>query len=111
MDRYQFNETFPALGSAFGVFCDSPAHDDERLAREVYSGDPPAVRAGLIADALADAHRFMTTIDRDWEVLRGETNRRLYTLDEARSWLMRVMTAWQQELTRLQSGSDSDLGY
>lgn len=107
MDRLVFNEKFPALGSAFGVFCDSPAHDDERLAREVYSGDPPEVRAGLIADALADAHRFMATIDHDWEALRRETNRRLYTRDEARAWLMRIMTAWQQELTRLRGGSGS----
>ncbi len=105
MDRYIFNEKFPALASAFGAFCDSPAHDDEKLAREVYAGDPAKVRAGLIAEALAEAHRFMATIDQDWAVLRGEVNRRLYTRDESRDWLVRIMTAWQEELTRLRGGS------
>ena len=53
-----FNKNYPALSSAFGAFCDSPAHDDEKLAREVYTGDPAEVRAGLIAAALADWCRF-----------------------------------------------------
>ena len=101
MDRYIFNEKFPALGSAFGAFHDSPAHNDERLARDIYQKDPPDVRAELIGAILVEAHRFMETMEQDWAILGEEANRRLYALDETRSWFVRIIIAWQEELNRL----------
>lgn len=107
MDRYAFREKFPALTSAFGAFLDSPSHDDETLARELYGSDPSDIRAGLLAEVLDEGHRFMASMDQNWELLQGEANRRLYTRDEALAWLMRMMTVWQEELTRLRGGNDS----
>lgn len=104
MKSTEFYDAYPALASAFGAFCDSPAHDDEQLAREMRSDLPADRRANLISQTLGDAHRFMPTIDQNWELLRKEVNRRLYTCDDARDWLIRITVAWQEELTRLQAG-------
>lgn len=108
MNRPAFREAFPGLSSAIGgEFGDSPAHDDESLARNYASDFPADERARYLEVLLSDAQRLMKDIDQHWEAMAKEANRRLYTKDDARDWLVRIMTAWQEELTRLRGGPTS----
>lgn len=108
MNRPTFREGYRDLASTIGAeFGDSPAHDDESLARKLASEFPAEERARYLEALLADAHRLMKNIDEHWEAMAKEANRRLYTRDAARDWLMRIMTAWQEELTRLRGGPTS----
>lgn len=108
MNRPAFRDGFPTLSSTIGGdFGDSPAHDDESIARNFANEFPAEERARYLEVLLGEAHRLMKNIDEHWEALAKEANRRLYTRDAARDWLVRIMTAWQEELARLRGGPAS----
>lgn len=107
MNRQEFTQKYPSLGPALGEFYDSTSADDEQNARSTRRDLPENERAQLLQRVLADAHRLMSDIDNHWEGLAHKANRQLYSRDQARDWLVRIMTAWQEELTRLRGGPAS----
>ncbi|PIR18909.1 MAG: hypothetical protein COV48_04925 [Elusimicrobia bacterium CG11_big_fil_rev_8_21_14_0_20_64_6] len=105
MNRPAFRERYPALSATIGgEFGDSAADDDEAIAHNFAAEFPPEERARYLGALLAEAHLLMDNIDEHWEAMAKEANRRLYTRDAARGWLVRITIAWQEELTRLRDG-------
>ncbi len=107
MDRETFSKKFPTFSSRISVtFGDSSAHDDEKLAREMDIEASPTNRIIIISETLLEAHKFMSLLDTSWEALSDEANRNFDSPNNARRWLVRIMTAWQEELKRLQDRPD-----
>lgn len=102
MKRLAFHEGYPALSATLGgEFGDSAAHDDEAIAHRFAAEFPRDERARYLEALLSEAHRLMNNIDEHWEAVAKTANRRLNSQGAARDWLVLVITAWQEELTRL----------
>lgn len=106
MNRRAFGEEYPVLsGNITGEFGDSPAHDDEAIARKFASDCPPQDRIHYLKSLLEEVRRFTPHLDEHWEALAQAANRRLYTRDVARDWFNRIAAVWQEELARLTGSS------
>lgn len=104
MNRKDFDKKYPGLAGALaGDFHDSETVDDESNARNLRNDLTSADRIDLFRELLRDGHKLMANIDGDWQVMIAMANRQIYNVADARTWLMRVMVAWQEEMTRLQS--------
>lgn len=101
-----FIEKYPGLsGELAGHFHESETVDDEYNARNLRTDLPAGDRIDLLRELLADAHKLMANIGDDWQIMIEMANRQIYNLADARAWLMRIIVAWQEELTRLQGSS------
>jgi len=102
--RSEFKENYPSLSPTLaGTFYDSEPPEDETTARNLRDDLPSESRIRLITRLLADSHRLMANIERDWDLLGERANRKIHDSAEGRAWLIRIMVVWQEELTRLQS--------
>lgn len=100
-----FDEKYPGLAGALAAdFHDSETVNDESNARNLRNDLSSDDRIELLDELLRDAHNLMANIDGDWQVMIAMANRQIYDIADARAWLMSVMVAWQEELTRLRGG-------
>lgn len=101
-----FDEKYPGLaGELAGYFHETETVDDESNARNLRADLSDADRIDLLIELLGDAHKLMANMDEDWQVMVANANRRIYNVDDARSWLKLIMDVWQEELARLQGGA------
>lgn len=99
----EFQDMYPFLAPTLVGLGDSDGMDDEENARHTGFGASPADRIRILTNVLADAHRVMANIDQEWKYVSDGANRQLDTKEQTRDWLLRVMTAWREELGRLQN--------
>lgn len=109
MDEKAFAKKYPNLSPTLMGEFDVSGLTDEEIAGEAieFSGYSPDERAAAIRSLVQESHQLLLDLDREWTALRDVANRGFDSVDDARTWLLRVLAVWERGLRQLQGGKPS----
>lgn len=86
-----------------GYFYDNAEEPDEVVAAQAIA---PGLHApGLRAKRLiSDSERLLQNMDHEWEIFSKVANRYLDNANEARTWLLKILTVWEKALRDTEGG-------
>lgn len=101
----EFEEKYPDFaGLAFDFSDPPPGHtSDDFTARNIRRDLPADVRIDIFRRLIADSERLLLDMNVVWQTFSDYTNRTFDGPESARRWLTPLVTAWQEEMRRLQN--------
>ncbi|MFI5347749.1 MAG: hypothetical protein ACHQ51_15355 [Elusimicrobiota bacterium] len=103
MTENEFARRFPALNGALGALADSTGATDVQIAREAVGISFKRKEQGrkMIVALLQECNVFLSFLPDEWDALAAASNRRFDGPNDARDWLISMMTCWETLLREL----------
>ncbi|MFI5347693.1 MAG: hypothetical protein ACHQ51_15060 [Elusimicrobiota bacterium] len=96
MTETEFTRRYPTLRGALAVFADADG-PEERTAKWVVemSSEVPDERRKLAVELLQESRAFLPFLPEEWDALSSAANRSFDSGNDARDWLISIMTVWE----------------